>query len=257
MTHKISEVDADRSLQDKAYDLLGEMLVDRDTERYLKELEEDVSHGNTAEMDTFFTQQDKINLQRIKTYSRKKHNRRLLRHTIPHLAQAAAVIIAVIVLTGGVALAVSKTVRVQVMRLLLHVEEEYTELSLIEDENASFDVPAEWQGSSFPSYIPEGLQVMQCISMEGANSEILYFGTEDRAVRLNFAENSQDAVTHVDTENAEVRPLMIGGDPGHISVKEDTIQIFWSDGIHYYVLCTEKIGEETTIQTAQSVRKIK
>ncbi len=41
MIRKDSWPDNDRSLQDKAYDLLGEMLVERDTARYLRELEED------------------------------------------------------------------------------------------------------------------------------------------------------------------------------------------------------------------------
>ena len=62
------------------------------------------------------------------------------------------------------------------MKLLLHVEEEYTELSLVEDEAASFDVPAEWQGGSFPAYIPEGMKLEQSID----GNYVLYFGETDR-----------------------------------------------------------------------------
>lgn len=253
MTQKRSETDADRSLQDKAYDLLGEMLVERDTEKYLKELEEDIANGNTAEMEAFFAKQDKLNLKRIETYSRKQRNRRLLQHTIPHLAQVAAVIIAVIVLTGGVALATSKTVRVQVMRLLLNVEKEYTELSLVEDENASFDVPAEWQGSCFPAYIPERMEIFELVN----GNLIVYRGDQDKKQEVCFSESDASTTTNLDTENASVRMIMIQGNSGYIAIKKNMVNIFWSDGLYYYIITTQNLEEDVAIRIAQSVRKIK
>lgn len=166
----------EESLQDKAYDLLGDMLVERNTARYMQEMEEDAARGGNAEMEAFFARQDQENLKKIQAYARKQRNRQFLGHTLPRMAQIAAVIIALVSLAGGVAIATSQAVRVQVMKLLLHVEEEYTELSLVEDEAASFDVPAEWQGGSFPAYIPEGMKLEQSID----GNYVLYFGETDR-----------------------------------------------------------------------------
>ena len=39
----------EESLQDKAYDLLGDMLVERHTARYMQELEADAARGGDAE----------------------------------------------------------------------------------------------------------------------------------------------------------------------------------------------------------------
>lgn len=255
MTQTVSRTDVDRSLQDKAYDLLGDMLVERDTAKYMHALKMDKDNGCTAEMEAFFARQDKENLRKIQVYSRKQQNRRFLRHALPRLAQAVAVLITVITIAGGVALATSHTVRVQVMQLLLSVEKEYTELSLVEDEEASFDVPADWQGDSFLMYIPEGMRVEQCLTSND-DYYIMYRGTDDRTTKLSFSESGAEVVTNIDTENAAIRTLMIRDNLGYISVKNDVVQVFWSDGTHYFIVCTEKLGEEITIQIAQSVRSI-
>ena len=43
----------EKSLQDKAYDLLGDMLVERNTARYMHELEEDAARGEMRKWKRF------------------------------------------------------------------------------------------------------------------------------------------------------------------------------------------------------------
>lgn len=253
---KVFGLDNKRSLQDKAYDLLGEMLVERDTARYMRELEEDVAHGNTAEMDAFFAKQDKVNLKKIEAYNRKQRGKHFLRHTLPRIAQAVAIVVAVISLAGGVAVAASHTVRVQVMQLLLSIEEEYTKLRLVEDESASFDVPADWQGSYFPTYIPEGMEVFECLSAWQGN-DITYRKIKEDGTKVRFLEAAASSATKLDTEDTSMQVIMIQGYDGRLAVKEDVIQIFWSDDLHYFIVTTHGLDESTSIRIAQSVRKIK
>lgn len=52
----------DRSLSDKAYDFLGEMILEAETQEMLEEIKREQEQGNTAEMDAFFAMQDKRNL---------------------------------------------------------------------------------------------------------------------------------------------------------------------------------------------------
>ena len=243
----------EESLQDKAYDLLGDMLVERNTARYMQELETDAARGGDAEMEAFFARQDQENLKKIQAYARKQRNRRFLGHTLPRMAQVAAVVIALVSLAGGVAIATSQAVRVQVMQLLLHVEEEYTELSLVEDEAASFDVPAEWQGSSFPAYIPEGMQLVQSID----GNYVLYRGETDRAKKMSFSESDASTVTNIDTEDATVTTILIYDNTGYLAEKEDRIILFWSDGQYYYILTMQNISSDEALRVAESVRKIK
>jgi len=46
-------VPEDRSLEDRAYDLFGEMLIERETAALLAEIEAEKARGDTAEMDAF------------------------------------------------------------------------------------------------------------------------------------------------------------------------------------------------------------
>ena len=57
----------EESLEDKAYDLLGDMLVERNTARYMHELEEDAARGEDAEMEAFFARQDQENLKSLRS----------------------------------------------------------------------------------------------------------------------------------------------------------------------------------------------
>lgn len=245
-----------QSLQDKAYDLLGDMLVERNIARYMKELEEDEANGRTAEMEAFFARQDQANLKKIQVYCRKQRNRRFLRYTLPRLAQVAAVIIAVVALAGGVAVATSQTVRVQVMKLLRNIEEDYTELSLIEDKEASFDVPAEWQGSSFPSYIPEGMQMEQILSMPDYHL-VEYHLASTGQICMRFSEAGEGASTNIDTEDANVTTVMIRGDMGYMVQENGDVRIFWSDGQFYYILIMQNATGDEALRVAESVRKIR
>lgn len=246
----------EESLQDKAYDLLGDMLVERNTARYMQELEEDAARGGDAEMEAFFARQDQENLKKIQAYARKQRNRQFLGHTLPRMAQVAAVIIALVSLAGGVAIATSQAVRVQVMKLLLYVEEEYTELSLVEDEAASFDVPAEWQGGSFPAYIPEGMKLEQVLSIP--DYHLAEYRSESTGeICMSFSEAGEGASMNIDTEDATVTTILIHDNTGYLAEKEDRIIIFWSDGQYYYILTMQNISSDDALRVAESVRKIK
>lgn len=245
-----------RSIQDSAYDLLGQMLLEQKTERLLKEIEAEKAGGDTAEMDAFFARYDRHNLARIHAHCRRQKTKRLLLHTLPRIGRAAAVVIAVIALAGGAAIAASHTVRVQVMRLLVHMGEEYTELKLVEDEETSFDVPAEWQGSSYLSYIPDGLELVKVWGPEEMGF-VEYADAQTGEIRLFFKELGSSAEGNIDTEDAELTEVFVRGMSGYMVVKKTTVSIFWTDGAHYFILTTKEMGREEALAIAESVRRIK
>lgn len=245
----------DRSLQDRAYDLLGEMLIEQDTEQFLRELEEKQASGDTADIDTFSRRKDENNLKKIAAYTRKQRRRRLVRRTLPKIGQIAAVVVAVFFLAGSVAVAASHTVRVKVMELLINIEREYTTITLVEDETASFDVPAAWKGSSYPAYIPEGMEIEQIADLKNA-CFVTYHETKHPTKKISYDEFGTGSVTNIDTENADVRMIRISGYWGYLVTKNETVQIFWTDGVRYYVVSSKQLGEEETIAFAQNIRKI-
>lgn len=245
-----------RSVQDKAYDLLGELIIEQQTKRLLKEIEEEKTRGDTAEMEAFFAKQDRINLAKIQAYSRMQKAKRLFQHTLPRIGQIAAIVIALVALAGSVAIAASDAVRVRVMQMLINIEEQYTEIKLVEDEAASFDVPAGWNGDYFPSHLPGDLELLHIGGASEVNY-VEYVSIRTGTIALRFQELDRSAEAHVDTEEAALDEVAINGQNGYIVVKDSTVQIFWTDGYKYFLLATKNIGKEETLFIAESVKPVK
>lgn len=245
----------ERSLADKAYDFLGDILLQAETEELLMEIEQEKSSGDTAEMDTFFARQDQHNLQQIQRYFRKQGYKRLFTKTLPKVAQIAAVFIAVIALAGSVAIATSHTVRVHVMKLLYEMEEEYTTIKMVEDEEASFDVPAEWQGTSYMSYLPPNLVLFSIISFDD-HGMVEYADAETGEILLRFVEAGSDTEFNVDTEAAELIDTYVNGQPAIQKFKDGKSSVYWCDGHKYFVLTLEYSDPNELLRIANNVKKI-
>ena len=242
-----------RSMEDKAYDLLGDMLTERTTAALLQEIEEE-AQGDMTGPDAFFERLDGKNLRLIEAYTRRQKTKVFFTKTLPRIGQIAAIIIAVIALCGGVAMAASDTFRVQVMRLLLEPTDEYVRLSLVEDEQASFDVPSGWLGRSFPSYIPDSVEVVNILPLEEMPG-IEYADRQTQEIALRFQE-FLSGVTHVDNEGATVRQVDINGHQAQLTTKNKIVNLYWSDGQSYFLVTAIGMDEETTMKIGKSVRRI-
>lgn len=245
-----------RNINERAYDLLGELLLQHETDALLSEIEQEKAAGNTQDMDAFTTRYDTKNLKRIHSYFRLQRTRTFFRQTVPTIGQIAAILIAVITIAGGVAIATSHTIRVQVMKMLVQIDEQYTSLSLVEDTDASFDIPAEWTGEYYPSYIPEGFIANVVISFPG-NHMVEFFSDESATMRIVFSEYGDSTMANIDTENATIEAITIGNGRGFIVSKDSHIYIYWDNGRAFFVLQTNGIVEGEAVQIAQSVMRVK
>ena len=244
-----------RSIQDRAYDLLGDMLIEQDVRAFMKDLEDEAERDDASETEAFFARQDRLNMERIQRYCKKARTRRFFRHTLPRIGQIAAVIIAVISVSCGVGFATSKTVRVTIMRLLLNAQKQYTEVKLVEDEATSFDVPAEWRGECYPSYIPDNLEVAQ-VTSTFEHSIVDYRDIRTGSIALTFIESGASTESNIDTENAQVSMRIINGYQCHIVKKDTSVSMFWTDGMRFYLLICEGINEDEAVSIAEGVRRI-
>lgn len=68
---------------------------------------------------------------------------------------------------------------------------------------------------------------------------------------MSFSESDASTVTNIDTEDATVRAVMIQNHQGYIAVKENAVHVFWSDGLHYYIVSTNGIGEDVKCTPCQ------
>lgn len=245
-----------RDISDRAYDLFGELLLERETGALLAEVKEDQLNGRTSEMNAFFNRCDAAYFKRIRQFSRKQKANALFKRTLPKIGQAAAIVITIVTLAGSVAVATSHTVRVHIMKLLITIEEEYSSLRLVENTDASFDVPAAWNGEYFPAYLPQGYSKTYCFSYEKSNI-IEYESILHSNNSIHFSEYDADMRTNIDTEDTDVLPIAIGTAQGYISQKGDQILLSWDNGRYYFVLQTTGLSEDIALKIAQSVTRIK
>lgn len=190
-------------------------------------------------------------LERETRKERKKKKIQEARKVISRLALIGACIVIVIGIAVPIAIANVETVRVHVMELLISIQEEYTEVSMVENEAAAFDVPSAWQGEYYPSYIPEGFALTR-INNTGST---VYFTDEGGDRRIRFGEYTSDVYANIDSEDAELTYVTIGAAEALVVEKENTITVVWSLNNKYFVLRVDGSKEEA-LRIAQSVYKI-
>lgn len=212
--------------------------------------------NNTLEEDAHFAQVEPKTLRVFRNAIRKRKLNQFIRHTLPEVGKVAASIMLIFYIGLTVAIAGVPSVRVRVLELLVNIEDEYAELSLKEKPNSSFDVPAEWEGSYYPSQIPKGFDISQILNMVQDNTIVLSLES-DKAIRITFSELGEDAYTNLDTEDAMISSKMVKGSPALFVVKGNTISISWATDNLYFILICKGLQESEVLSLANSVVKIK
>lgn len=209
------------------------------------------SAEESAAQAAFFARTQKDALRKIDRRLSAKGARDFARHTLPRAAQVAACLLLVANIGVTTAVAAVPSVRVKVLNFLINIEEQYAELSLVEDEQASFVVPTGWTGSYYPSYVPEGFEATY-FNEYFAN---VYF--ENQAGNyIDFSELDEDSEVNIDTEESELTWLDIRGSRALCAVKEKRVMITWSTADCYFILDTD-LDKATAIDIARGVIKIK
>ena len=165
------------------------------------------------------------------------------------LVGVAACLVLLLGVATPIAIAKVEFIRVQVLKLLINVQEKYTEFSLVEDREASFDVPAEWQGEYYPSYIPEGYTIDYIVPLF---NEIIFVNAIEE--KIMFYEYEMTEELNIDTENADISYNTVNGDVALVVVK-DWISIIWSNGDKYFVIKTNLTMNET-LKITNSLQRV-
>lgn len=174
------------------------------------------------------------------------------RFALKALNTAAAVLVIVFLLSAS-ALAFIPAVRQSALKLLIQVEQNYTELRLAEDPDAHFDVPTQWQGEYFPTYIPEGFAI-HSIDESKLAPDIAY--RNQNGEKLVFTEYGDGSGVVLDTEDAVIETVLIKGETGQCAVKGNSVRVYWQHDNKFFILLYE--GEKSeAISIAQSVVEIR
>lgn len=190
--------------------------------------------------------------------AQKRENRFLRFQKIaPRVLQAAAAIILILAIATPIAIANVASFRSAVMQLLLSFDENRQELHVdfSEDESAAFDVPAEWPGEYYISYIPDGYQ----ISWQSAYGQAIVEYTNEDGNTIYFLEGTSDTSSVSGTEGGQLTYVDIHGRPAFVIYEEDgdpCFNITWAIDDRWFNLQTEGLEKDTVIRIAESIKKI-
>ena len=153
------------------------------------------------------------------------------------------------------AFASSETFRVRVFSMFAEDHGQYTAIGLREDEQKAFDVPNGWEGMYYPTYIPDGFEV---INVENLSEQIFLISFENKNNEyLTFEEMTEDAESNIDTENAQVYYTEIHGNTALVSAKADLTIVSWNEQNRMFSVIIDGEAEKDALKVAKSVTRIK
>lgn len=153
----------------------------------------------------------------------------------------------------GTAIAISSDVRVEVMKLLYKITPEYTEISLVNDDDASFYMPEGWKGDYYPSYIPDGY-IFDSFQGDNAIATATYTSMDGKILR--FSESTGTTEMNVDTEDYMIENIFLNGSEALLAYKEGSSRIVWKHGNKILMVRTSDTVQ-SAIDIALSVVSIK
>ena len=153
------------------------------------------------------------------------------------------------------AFASNETFRVRVFSMFAEDHGQYTAVRLQENEQKAFDVPTEWEGMYYPTYIPDGFDV---VNVENLSGQIFLISFENQdSEYLIFKEMTEDTESNIDTENAQVYYTEIHGNAAMVSVKDDVTVVVWNEQDRIFAVIADGEVEEGALEVAKSVTRIK
>ena len=174
---------------------------------------------------------------------------------VPRTMRFAVAALGILCIGLTTAFASSETFRVRVFSMFAEDHGQYTAVKLQEDEQKAFDVPNGWEGMYYPTYIPDGFEV---INVENLSEQIFLISFENKNNEyLTFEEMTEDAESNIDTENAQVYYTEIHGNTALVSVKADLTIVSWNEQNRILSVVFDGEVEEDALKVAKSVTRIK
>ena len=186
-----------------------------------------------------------------------------LRRIVPRVVEIAACVVLAVAVATPFAIANVEFIRSAVMKLLIRIDwdEGVMQMNLVEDEGAAFNVPADWPGEYFPSYLPEGLEVTW--KSYSGGSPCIEYTSESGVQVISFGEAGPNTTQVSGIEGAVISYMDINGQAAVVIETEHPeneadyyVGITWDNGEKWFSLNTSGVSKEETIKIARSVKKI-
>ena len=169
---------------------------------------------------------------------------------LPRLVNIAACIVVVLGIAAPFAIAYVEPIRIRVMELLIDIKDDHTELSFVEDTDAEFNVPEGYLGNYYPSYIPDGFELID-IGMLG--DETTY--ENEASAKIYYSECTENDEISINTEGAVLSHAAVNGVEAFVAEQDTCVILTWAFEDKYFVLSADTSLDEA-LKMARSVRRI-
>lgn len=246
------------TMENQYIDLMIKLALDMQEQREVEAVEQD--DGIPADPPVQQSAQRALSsaYERIDQDDRVNRNRKALHivgRCVASVLKAAACIALIAAIAVPVAFASSPAFRSKVMELMLYFDHNQgtVTFSLQENPDASFEVPAEWQGTHFMSYIPEGLELTRI------NPLICYVEYTDSNNRvLSFGEYGEDTTFFQGTDGTTISCVEINGHVAYVIEGEgyggiQSVSVTWTNQKIWFSISSYNMSKDETIKVALNV----
>ncbi|QOX64769.1 DUF4367 domain-containing protein [Anoxybacterium hadale] len=172
------------------------------------------------------------------------------------LARAAAVILLCLLTVCTVLTATVDAFRYRVFELLWINHGEYLELVPVESEPVSPEeralFPADWQGSFYPSKLPQGFALNEVFEVSSIQY-ITFHDSKKHFINLSVSPAGKTK-TGVNNENVKISEVEINGAKGQAWESEDTCLIIWMNYEHQFSLFSDVLTLSEMLEIAESIK---
>ena len=198
-------------------------------------------------------------MDRYEQAEKRSRRRNTARRVVPQVLKIAACLLLAVSIGVPVVIASSAEIRSRVIQMLMSIDQknQVATIRFEEDPDAAFSVPADWTGDYYPSYIPEGMEI---IWSNGIFPQVEYAElSKNEAERpfFYFAESKENSQTLAGTEETTFTDTEIGGRAARIFDYGDSVMtIVWQNDERMFTLSCRNMDRDEALKVAGSVRKI-
>ena len=177
----------------------------------------------------------------------KRQKRETLRRRLLRFSAAAAAVL-VLSFTFSIGLARYNYTHGTVNGLSISIEDGYTQLNVT---SSTFDIPADWKGRCYPSYIPSSLSPQENL----VNPYVVEYYGDDSSM-LRFLEYNSESSLMIDNRNVSFSYTEINGRDALIADGTGFITIAWGIDDRLYMIETT-LPKSEALKIAKGICKVK
>ena len=183
---------------------------------------------------------------------KKDEKRRKLLISMKRFSKRAAIIILVFITVMSTIIFSVEAVRIRVLNFFIEKNEKYTEIRIDEKNSNNLTSELDWENYYSPSYMPKGYFFDSSKNL--GNIKVLKYTDGENQIIFTQAKNGTDF--QLDTEDAEIKEVVIAGNAGQFIIKGDKVILFWyNDEASFNII--GHVNREEIQMIAESVKKNK